>query len=78
MKLKVALKIFFHISGLSCLGGAVFLGLLVFYDVSILGSFYGVEFNPLVSFLEFFIMLYAAGYLTFLAGSTIFNYNKRE
>jgi ABC-type multidrug transport system permease subunit len=78
MKLKIALKIFFHISGLSCLGGAVFLGLLVFYDVSILGSFYGVEFNPLVSFLEFFIMLYAAGYLTFLAGSTIFNYNKRE
>jgi len=78
MKLKVALKILFHISGLSCLGGAVFLGLLVFYDVTILGSFYGVEFNPLVSSLEFFIMLYAAGYLTFLAGNTIFSYNKRE
>jgi hypothetical protein len=78
MKLRVALKIFFHISGLSCLGGAVFLGLLVFYDVIILGSFYGVEFNPIVSTFEFFVMLYAAGYLTFLAGNTIFNYNKTE
>jgi hypothetical protein len=78
MKLKIALKIFFHISGLSCLGGAVFLGLLVFYDVSILGSFYGVEFNPLVSSLEFFIMLYAAGYLTFFECNTILNYNNRE
>jgi hypothetical protein len=78
MKLRVALKILFHISGLSCLAGAVFLGLLVFYDVSISGSFHGVEFNPLVSSFEFFTMLYAAGYLTFLAGSTFLYYNKRE
>jgi ABC-type multidrug transport system permease subunit len=78
MKPGVTLKIFFHVSGLSCLGGAVFLGLLVFFDVMISGSFHGVELNPIISLSEFFVMLYAAVYLTFLAESTIVGYIKKS
>ena len=77
MKLGVVLKILFHIVGLSCLAGAVFLGLLVFFDINIAGGFYGIEVNHLMSSIEFFCMLYAAAYLTFLATHTIANYVKR-
>jgi hypothetical protein len=77
MKLGIVLKILFHIVGLSCLGGAVFLGLLVFYYTIVTGVFYGIEVNHVTSSIEFFCMLYAATYLTFLAGHTIINYTKR-
>jgi len=77
MKFGIVPKILFHIVGLSCLAGAVFLGLLVFYDVTITGVFYGIEVNHVTSSIEFFCMLYAATYLTFLIGQTIINYPKR-
>jgi hypothetical protein len=77
MKLGIVLKILFHVVGLSCLGGAVFLGLLVFYETMITGVFYGIEINYVTSSIEFFCMLYAATYLTFLGTHTIINYRKR-
>lgn len=76
MKLGIVLRILFHVVGLSCLAGAVFVGLLVFYDTSFIGVFYGMEENHLISFIEFFCMLYAVTYLTFLATHTIINYIK--
>ena len=78
MKLGIFLKILFHIVGLSCLAGSVFLGLLVFYDVNITGVFYGIETNHILSSIEFFFMIYAALYLTFLASRPIVNYVKSD
>ena len=76
MKLGRVLKILFHATGLSCLAGAVFLGLLVFYETVSTGVFYGMEVNHVTSSIEFFCMLYAATYLTFMTRHTIINYVK--
>lgn len=71
MKFGIVPKILFHIVGLSCLAGAVLLGLLVFYDVNIAGVFYGIEVNHVTSSIEFSCMLYAATYLMFLTRNAI-------
>jgi hypothetical protein len=71
------LKIVFNCIGLSCLAGAVFLGLLVFYSVGSTGVFYGIEVNHLTSSIEFFCMLFAAIYLMHLTGNAIISYVKR-
>jgi hypothetical protein len=71
MKFGIVPKILFHAVGLSCLAGAVFLGLLVFYDVNITGVFYGIEVNHVTSSIEFSCMLYAATYLMFLTRNAI-------
>jgi hydrogenase/urease accessory protein HupE len=77
MKIGVALKILFHCIGLSCLAGAVFLGLLVFYSVDITGAFYGIEVNRVTSSVEFFCMFFAATYLMHLTGHAIISCVKR-
>ena len=78
MKIGVVLRILFHGIGLSCLAAAVFLGLLVFYNVDITGVFYGIEVNHVTSSIEFFCMFYAATYLMFLTRHTILSYMKRD
>jgi len=58
------LKILFHSLGLAWLGGAVFLQVLVFYDITIKGYFIAVEGNKaIVSFeiaLTAFTIIYFA------------------
>jgi hypothetical protein len=78
MKIWIILRILFHGIGLSCLASAVFLGLLVFYNVGITGVFYGIEVNRVISSIEFFCMFYAAAYLMFLTRHTILSYMKRD
>ena len=73
MKIGVALRILFHCIGLSCLAGAVFLGLLVFYSVDSTGAFYGIEVNHVTSSIEFVFMFFAATYLMYLTGRAIIN-----
>jgi len=38
----------FHTLGLSCFAGALFLELLVFYDIAMHGFFYGFEHNVFI------------------------------
>ena len=77
MKIRIALKILYNCIGLSCLAGAVFLGLLVFYNVDSTGVFYGIEVNHVTSSIEFFCMLFAGMYLMHLTGNAIIGYVKR-
>jgi hypothetical protein len=46
------LRFLFHSLGLSCLGGAIFLQILVFSDIISRGYFMAVEQNPTILSLE--------------------------
>jgi hypothetical protein len=57
--------------GLSCLGGAVFLQVLVFKDILTKGYFLGIEKNPFILQLEIGLTAFALIYLIYLYISTI-------
>jgi hypothetical protein len=65
------LRLIFHSVGLSCLGGAVFLQVLVFKDILQRGVFVGVEKNPIILQLEVALTIFAAVYLVHLYISKI-------
>jgi hypothetical protein len=65
------LRLIFHSLGLSCLGGAVFLQVLVFKDIIVQGYFVGVEKNPLILHLEVALTIFSAIYLVHLFISKI-------
>lgn len=60
------LRLVFHSLGLSCLGGAVFLQILVFKDIATQGYFIGVERNPAILFFEVGLTAFSAIYLLYL------------
>ena len=57
--------------GLSCLGGAVFLQILVFKDIVQQGYFMGIEKNPVILQLEVALTFFAVVYLIHLYISKI-------
>ena len=61
----------FHSLGLSCLGGAVFLQILVFKDIALNGYFIGIEKNPIVLQSEVALTIFAVVYLIHLYVSKI-------
>jgi len=65
------LLMLFHSLGLSCLGGAVFLQILVFKDIVQQGYFFGVEHNPIIRQLELGLTIFAIIYLIYLYASMI-------
>lgn len=65
------LRLIFHSLGLSCLGGAVFLQILVFKDILQQGYFMGVERNPIILQLEVALTIFAVIYLVHLYISKI-------
>lgn len=65
------LRLVFHSLGLSCLGGAVFLQILVFKDIMQQGYFLGVEKNPVILQFEVALTIFAVIYLLHLYVSTI-------
>jgi len=65
------LRLLFHSLGLSCLGGAVFLQVLVFKDIATQGYFLGIETNPVILQLEIGLTVFALIYLIYLYISTI-------
>jgi hypothetical protein len=69
--LKRKLAAFLHLFGLSCLGGAVFLELLVLSDIIRRGYFLGVEPNLAVAFFELALAACAAAYYGFLCLRTL-------
>jgi len=60
------LRLVFHSLGLSCLGGAVFLQVLVFKDIATQGYFMGVERNPAILLFEVGLTVFGAVYLLHL------------
>jgi len=61
-----SLRLVFHSLGLSCLGGAVFLQILVFKDIATQGYFIGVERNPAILFFEVGLTVFSVIYLLHL------------
>lgn len=65
------MRLVFHSIGLSCLGGAVFLQILVFKDIVQQGYFMGIEKNPIILQLEVALTVFAVVYLIHLYISKI-------
>jgi hypothetical protein len=65
------MRLVFHSIGLSCLGGAVFLQILVFKDIVQQGYFVGIEENPVILQLEVGLTAFAVVYLIHLYISRI-------
>lgn len=65
------MRLVFHTIGLSCLGGAVFLQILVFKDIVQQGYFMGIERNPIILQLEVALTVFAVVYLIHLYISKI-------
>ncbi|MDH7564487.1 MAG: hypothetical protein QHH24_06395 [Candidatus Bathyarchaeota archaeon] len=65
-KLNRRIQLLFHSLGLSCLGGAIFLQILVFTDILQHGYFTAVERNPAILAIEIALTLFTAVYFVFL------------
>jgi hypothetical protein len=60
------IRVLFHTLGLSCLGGAIFLQILVFTDILQNGYFMAVENNPLILTLEIALTAFALIYFIYM------------
>ncbi|RJS79401.1 hypothetical protein CW708_02260 [Candidatus Bathyarchaeota archaeon] len=56
----------FHSLGLSCLGGAIFLQILVFTDILQHGYFMAVENNPAILMFEICLTIFAFIYFIYI------------
>jgi hypothetical protein len=59
------LQMLFHTLGLSCIGGAIFLQVLVFTDIVQHGYFMAVERNPAILTLEVFLTVFSLVYFVY-------------
>ena len=66
MKLNRQILMLIHTLGLSCLGGAIFLQILVFTDILQHGYFMAVENNPAILILEIILTVFAVVYFVYL------------
>lgn len=57
---------FIHCLGFSCMGGAIFLQILVFSDIVLQGYFFAVEQNQLILSLEVMLTLFALIYFVYV------------
>jgi len=60
------IRVFFHLLGLSCLGGAIFLQILVFTGILQQGYFMAVEQNVVVLTLEVALTAFAVVYFVYI------------
>jgi len=58
--------VFFHSLGLSCVGGAIFLQILVFTDILQHGYFMAVENNPAILTFEIVLTVFALIYFIYI------------
>ena len=58
-------QVLFHTLGLSCIGGAIFLQILVFTDILQHGYFMAVEKNPAILTLEVFLTIFSLVYFVY-------------
>jgi hypothetical protein len=72
------IRLLIHSAGLSCLGGAIFLQILVFTNILGQGYFRAVETNPQILAFELFLTAFTAAYFVYLYQSTIRATLKRQ
>jgi hypothetical protein len=60
------IQVLFHTLGLSCLGGAIFLQILVFTDILQHGYFMAVEKNPAILTLEMLLTAFSLVYFVYI------------
>jgi hypothetical protein len=60
------IRVLFHSLGLSCVGGAIFLQILVFTDILQRGYFMAVEKNPTTLMLEIGLTAFALFYFLYV------------
>jgi len=60
------IQLLFHTLGLSCLGGAIFLQVLVFTDILQHGYFMAVEKNPAILSLEVLLTVFSLAYFIYI------------
>ncbi|MCL6578563.1 MAG: hypothetical protein K6T73_04140 [Candidatus Bathyarchaeota archaeon] len=60
------IRMLFHTLGLSCLGGAIFLQVLVFADIANRGYFMAVENNPAILTFEIILTAFALIYFIYI------------
>jgi hypothetical protein len=65
-KLDRRMRVLFHTLGLSCLGGAIFLQILVFTDILQHGYFMAVENNPTILIFEILLTVFALIYFIYM------------
>jgi len=65
-KLNRTISLIINSLGLSCLGGAIFLQILVFSDILMQGYFRAVETNPAILMLEITLTAFTAVYFLYL------------
>ena len=65
-KIDRRIQMLFHTLGLSCLGGAIFLQILVFADIAQKGYFVAVENNPAILALEILLTTFALIYFVYI------------
>jgi len=65
-KLDRRIRVLFHSLGLSCLGGAIFLQILVFTDILQHGYFIAVENNPAILIFEIILTTFALIYFIYV------------
>jgi hypothetical protein len=65
-KLDRRMRVLFHTLGLSCLGGAIFLQVLVFTDILQHGYFMAVENNPAILIFEIFLTAFTLIYFIYM------------
>ena len=77
-KLNHRISLLIHSVGLSCLGGAIFLQLLVFSDILVQGYFRAVETNPAILTLEITLTVFTAFYFLYIYQKVIRSSLKRN
>ena len=70
-KLSHRINLVMHSLGLSCLGGAIFLQILVFSNILMQGYFRAVETNSSILSIEIALTAFAAFYFIYLYQSVI-------
>jgi hypothetical protein len=60
------MRLLFHSMGLSCIGGAIFLQILVFTDILRNGYFMAVENNPAILIFEVNLTIFALIYFVYI------------
>jgi len=66
VKIQRRILILIHSLGLSCLGGAIFLQILVFMDILQHGYFMAVENNPVILTFEIILTFFALIYFVYM------------
>lgn len=71
------LQMVFHSIGLSCLGGAICLQIMVFVSILQQGYFRAIEANPTILYSELGLTAFAAGYFVYVYQREIRTYLKK-